>query len=65
MNKFEKINELVGKYMALIVLVVACISLFFLFGIIFQGHFWLLYTSIGTISKVAKSFYLSEKPCTD
>ena len=29
MNKFEKINGLVGKYMALIVLVIACISLFF------------------------------------
>ena len=29
MNKFEKINGLVGKYMPLIVLVIACISLFF------------------------------------
>ena len=29
MNKLEKINELTGKYMARIVLIVACISLFF------------------------------------
>ena len=43
MNKFEKINGLVGKYMALIVLVVACISLFFPICSLWIKTSWLNY----------------------